>query len=166
MSQLHSTSTQQIVPWRNTRRFAPGLSVLAWSLLLPVATAWKVGVQDDPTAAASRLPVKHVFEPWVTGSADRELGLMGTVLFVVASTAILTLAVRGWFDGRWWFVMVGVAAVGIPAGWAYRVTTAAYVDSSIGGAFVAFGVIFWAVLILPFVVMGALAVLEDPDPID
>ncbi|MCF2529530.1 hypothetical protein [Yinghuangia soli] len=166
MSQTHNTPVHQIDPWRRTRRFGPGLSVLAWSLLLPIAVAWKVGVQDDPAAAAYDLPRRYVFEPLVAGATDAILGLAGTALFVGASVAILILALRGWFDGRLWFVMVGAAAVGIPVGWAYRVTTAAYIDSGIGGPFVAFGVIVWAALVLPFVVLGALAVLEDPDPVD
>lgn len=165
MIQLHSTPTHQSESRRKVRHFGPGLSVLAWSLLLPIAVAWKVGVQDDPTAADSGLPIKYVFEPLVTGSADRVLGAMGTLLFAAACAAILAFTVRGWFDGRWWFVMVGVAAVGIPVGWAYRVATAAYVDASIGGPIIAFLAICWTALILPFAVVGALTILEDPDPI-
>jgi hypothetical protein len=164
--QSASASTPETVPLQRTRRWGPGLLVLAWALFLPVAGAWKAGVRDDPTAAASGLPVKHVFEPLVTGLADRVIGLTGAVLFVAVSVAILAFALRGWFDGRWWFVMFGCAAVGVPAGWAYRVTTAAYVDANIGGPAVAVGIFLWSAVVLPFVVMGALAIAEDPDPID
>lgn len=146
------------------RRWGSGTVVLMWSLMLPIATAWRVGNLDDPTAATSKLPINDRIEPWVTGSAERIVTRTGMVLLVMTSLVILILAVCRWFDGRWWLVLLGAGAVGIPIGWWYRVATAATVDADMVRPLATLLLALWTALILPFVIAGAIAILTHPEP--
>ncbi|WTW95510.1 hypothetical protein OG216_19945 [Streptomycetaceae bacterium NBC_01309] len=144
-------------------RRGAGSAVLAWVLAVPVVTVAWVDDMDDPTAEGSGLRVQRMFEPWVTGAGAPLVGALGVFLLAAASVAIAVLAVRGKFDVRWWGILVGAAAVGIPAGWAYRVGTAAYVDANIVGPLALLAVVLWMCLILPFVIAGAVGIIRHPD---
>ncbi|NUU20254.1 MAG: hypothetical protein HOV68_01880 [Streptomycetaceae bacterium] len=159
------TATRPAAPKAFLRRWGGGLAVLVWSLALPVAVAWKVGILDEEPIP--NVPLDRKFDPVIHDAAlDHAIGILGVAVLVAASAAILALALRGWFDGRWWLVLLGAASAGVPAGWCYRVATAGSATADILGPLALILTTCWLVLILPLVVMGGIAVVEDPDPIE
>ncbi len=146
---------------RPVARWIPALAVAAWSALLSVVTAWKVGSMDADPSTKSALPLRRVVEPVVSGTAEQAVFAVGAVAFGVVSVVILVLAVRGRLNWRWWTVMASAVAVAVPLGWGYRVATAAQPGPNIGEP-VVFVVCVWTVLTAPLVIRRAVTVHRWP----
>jgi hypothetical protein len=111
--------------------------LLAAALLIvatPLATWWVVGdvSEDAPPAALS-----YSFDPPPLGSAaSLVLGAGATVVAVVSLTLLGSATWRNTLDRVWWLVLLPLVALGVFAGWSYRVMTAGIIGANIGAGFV------------------------------
>jgi hypothetical protein len=149
---------------RPAARWIPASAVAAWSLLLSVVTAWKVGSMDADPSTRSALPLRRVFEPVVSGTAERVVCAAGVAAFVAVSVVIFILAVRGRLNWQWLTVMAPAVAVAVPLGWGYRVATAAQPGPNIGEPIV-FVVCVWTALTGLLVIRRAVTVHRRLHPI-
>lgn len=114
------------------------LSVVFAAIVLiataPVVTWWVVGPQDEHVPGRNPDDYDRLFEPVRLGAqAELTVGLIATALAVAALARLVTASMHGRFDPRWWFTIIGFAAIGAGIGFGYRIVTAGVIGANIGG---------------------------------
>lgn len=106
-------------------------TVAAAALLLvatPVAAWWLVGDISEVSG-----DVDYAIRPAdISPGTETAIGAAATAVALVALTVLLlpTSALRRW--PRWWSVLAPLAALGVFAGWGWRVMTAGVIGANIG----------------------------------
>jgi hypothetical protein len=119
----------------------------------PVVTWWSVGpnpgneYRNDPTRPADTWD--YLFHPPVIDPAtERAIVITAIAVVSVAAAAVLTAALSGRLDRRWWPPIIAMTVAGVYVGAAERVMTAAVSSANIGGGLmILFGVPFLVVLV-------------------
>jgi hypothetical protein len=113
----------------------------------PVVAWWAIGdVSEDVSPAAAYYAFRP---PSLSARAELMLGAGSTTGALAALVVLVPATRRGAVAVRWWGVVAPLVGLGVFAGFAYRVMTAAVHGANIGAGLV--------VLLAPFAATGALA---------
>ncbi|MBG0562502.1 hypothetical protein [Actinoplanes aureus] len=137
------------------------LAAIVLLLAVPVASWWLIG---DLTSESLRqleadgVPLDYgSFGPGTLGpAADRTLGIVACVAAAGALGVLIRSAATRRLDARWWLALVPLIAVGVFAGWAWRVMTMGVIGANIGAGLLVLFVMGAAGILLVGVAVAAL----------